>query len=69
MVEFASDEQLNKLTSILDGFDTENFNNVYIDNEMKDHLLEHFMKPLEKINTVSCELKESYIKSIEEAAI
>jgi hypothetical protein len=69
MVEFASDEQLNKLTSILDGFNAENFTNVYIDNEMKDHLLEHFMKPLEKIDTIPDELKETYIKSIEKAAI
>ena len=69
MVEFASDEQLNKLTSILDGFNAENFTNVYIDNEMKDHLLEHFMKPLEKIDTIPGELKETYIKSIEKGAI
>ena len=69
MVEFASDEQLNKLTSILDGFNAENFTNVYIDNEMKDHLLEHFMKPLEKIDTIPGEFKETYIKSIEKGAI
>ena len=69
MVEFASDEQLNNLTAQLYGIESKNFSHVYIDKEMKEHLLKHFIEPLEEITSVPDKLKKSYIRSIEEAVI
>ena len=69
LVEFASDEQLDKLISLIDGFDHEDFTHIFIDDEMRNHLLENFIKPIEKIDTISGNLKETYVRSIEEAKI
>ena len=67
MMEFASDESIEKLMSLLSEFDAENFSQICIDVEIKDHLLKNFLEPLKRIDTVSDNLIDDYHSSIMEA--
>ncbi len=67
IVEFVSDEQLSELLGLLTDMDRNDFAKVFIDEEMRDHLLEHFIEPLGGIDTISPELKDTYVNSIESA--
>ena len=67
MMEFASDESIEKLMSLLSEFDAENFSQICIDVEIKDHLLKNFLEPLKRIDTVSDNLLDDYHSSIMEA--
>ena len=64
MVEFSSPEQLEQLYVKIDGISEEEFTNIYIDEEMKQHLLKCFIEPLEKIDSISTTTKRSYLDSI-----
>ena len=64
MVEFSSLEKLKQLYVKIDGISEEEFAYVYIDEEMKQHLLKCFIEPLEKIDAISTMAKRSYLDSI-----
>ena len=64
MVEFSTSEQLEKLYVKIDGISEAEFTKVYIDKDMKDHLLKHFIEPIENIDTISTVAKKSYLDSI-----
>ena len=69
IVEYASEAQLNELSSQFRGVNRSNFTQIFIDISMKDHLLRNFIEPLKKVNTVSTKIIDSYVSSIDSSVV